>query len=239
MILVLGWVLLSVRFPLSAAVGLRHPHADRSWCLRKGEKRPCFRVNGPFCGTGGISGTTHWRCPVARAGRRARTASAGGPRRNLPGFGRPFGCGFSALPWNVVSPPSEAPRLAFGRSWAILGLLQDRAGQTGEGITGRNQLAVLTLHGLFSHARQTRPQEWTRLSAAAIRGFDSGFGLGFVVDPLARSAAVFRKSFVFSYLSIRKGLILILGFWFPADFIHRFVAPTTCSLNYLIFNYLL
>ena len=102
-------------------------------------------------------------------------------------------------------------RLAFGRSWAILGLLQDRAGQTGEGITGRNQLAVLTLHGLFSHARQTRPQEWTRLSAAAIRGFDSGFGLGFVVDPLARSAAVFSKSFVFSYLPLRKVLVFREG----------------------------
>ena len=89
-----------------------------------------------------------------------------------------------------------------------LGLLQDRAGQTGEGITGRNQLAVLTLHGLFSHARQTRPQEWTRLSAAAIRGFDSGFGLGFVVYPLVRFAAVFRKSFVFSSLPIRKVLVL-------------------------------
>ena len=34
--------------------------------------RPAFvapgRVNGPSCGTGGISGTTDWRCPVARAG---------------------------------------------------------------------------------------------------------------------------------------------------------------------------
>ena len=44
----LGLILLSVRFPRSAAVGLRHPPADRSWCLRKGEKRPCFRVNGPL-----------------------------------------------------------------------------------------------------------------------------------------------------------------------------------------------
>ena len=26
------------------------------------------RVNGPSCGTGGISGTTDWRCSVARAG---------------------------------------------------------------------------------------------------------------------------------------------------------------------------
>ena len=39
----------------------------------------------------------------------------------FPGLSRPFGCGFSALPWNVVSPPSETPRLAFGRSWAIPG----------------------------------------------------------------------------------------------------------------------
>ena len=88
------------------------------WLGRKRCPGPPFvapgRVNGPSCGTGGISGTTDWRCPVARAGRRARTASAGGPRRNFPGLSRPFGCGFSALPWNVVSPPSETPRLAFG-----------------------------------------------------------------------------------------------------------------------------
>ena len=134
-------------------------------------------------------------------------------------------------------------RLAFGRSWAILGLLQDRAGQTGEGITGRNQLAVLTLHGLFSHARQTRSQEWTRFSAAAIRGFDSGFGLGFVVDPLVRSAAVFRKSFVFSYLPIRKVLVLpfaggvspplpVVSLLFSASY------PQDRRSYYLFFNYL-
>ena len=42
------------------------------------------------------------------------------PPTEFPGFGRPFGCGFSALPWNVVSPPSEAPgsrSVAPGRSW--------------------------------------------------------------------------------------------------------------------------
>ena len=58
-------------------------------------------------------------------------------------------------------------------------------------------------------------------------------------DPLASDSAACRKSFVFSSLPIRKGLILILGFWFSADFIHRIVAPTTCGFNYLIFNYLL
>ena len=30
------------------------------------------------------------------------------------------------------------------------------AAHTGEGITDRNQLAALTLHGLFSHSPQTR-----------------------------------------------------------------------------------
>ena len=39
---------------------------------RKKVSRPAFvapgRVNGPSCGTEGISGTTDWRCPVARAG---------------------------------------------------------------------------------------------------------------------------------------------------------------------------
>ena len=59
----------------------------------------------------------------------------------------------------------------------------------------------------FGHTRRLEPQPWgavtrravaqrrsrasglTRLLAEAIRGFDSGFGLGFVVGPLARSAA--------------------------------------------------
>ena len=68
--------------------------------------------------------------------------------------------------------------------------------------------------------RRSRASGLTRLSAEAIRGFDSGFGLGFVVGPLARSAAVWYKSFFFSSLPIRKVLILILGFWFPVDFIH-------------------
>ena len=39
---------------------------------RRKVSRPAFvapgRVNGPSCGTEGISGTTDWRCPVARAG---------------------------------------------------------------------------------------------------------------------------------------------------------------------------
>ena len=78
----------------------------------------------------------------------------------------------------------------------------------------------------FGHTRRLEPQPWgavtrravaqrrsrasglTRPLAAAIRGFDSGFGLGFVVDPLARTAAVCRKSFVFSSLPIRKVLVL-------------------------------
>ena len=96
--------------------------------------------------------------------------------------------------------------------------------------------------------RQTRPQEWTRLSAAAIRGFDSGFGLGFVVDPLARSAAVFRKSFVFSSLSIRKVLVLpfaggvspplpvfslLFSVSYPQDRRSYYL-----FFNYLFFNYL-
>ena len=51
--------------------------------------------------------------------------------------------------------------------------------------------------------RRNRASGLTRLSAEAIRGF--GFGGG---DPLARRAAVCRKSFVFSSLPIRKGLIL-------------------------------
>ena len=56
--------------------------------------------------------------------------------------------------------------------------------------------------------RRSRAGGLTRPWAEAIRGFDSGFGLGFVVGPLARSAAVCSKSFVFSSLSIRKVLVL-------------------------------
>ena len=56
--------------------------------------------------------------------------------------------------------------------------------------------------------RRSRASGLTRLSAEAIRGFDSGFGVDFVVGPLARYAAVWRKSFVFSSLSIRKVLVL-------------------------------
>ena len=81
----------------------------------------------------------------------------------------------------------------------------------------------------FGHTRRLEPQPWgavTRRAVAQRRsrvsgltspsrrrlsgGFDSGFGLGFVVGPLARSAAVCRKSFVFSSLPIRN--VLILGF---------------------------
>ena len=46
---------------------------------------------------------------------------------------------------------------------------------------------------------------WRRLSGE--------FGWGFVAGPLASSAAVWCKSFVFSLLPIRKGWVLILGFW--------------------------
>ena len=56
--------------------------------------------------------------------------------------------------------------------------------------------------------RRSRASGLTRPLAAAIRGFDSGFGLGFVVGPLARSAAVWCKAFVFSSLPIRKVLVL-------------------------------
>ena len=48
----------------------------------------------------------------------------------------------------------------------------------------------------------------TRPLAAAIRVFDSGFGVVFVVGSLARSAAVWCKAFVFSSLPIRKVLVL-------------------------------
>ena len=57
-------------------------------------------------------------------------------------------------------------------------------------------------------AARSRASGLTRPWAEAMRGFDSGFGLGFVVGSLASFAAVWCKYFVFSSLSIRKGLVL-------------------------------
>ena len=70
-----------------------------------------------------------------------------------------------------------------------------------------------------------------------------GCGLGFVGGPLARSAAVLRKSCGFSYLPIRKGLILpfaggvspplpVVSLLFSATY------PQASRSYYLLFNYL-
>ena len=88
----------------------------------EGLSRPLARdglsSGGASGGTGGISGTTDLRCPPARAGRRARTAS------RQPPWVRPWlgpRCGFSALPWNsVVSPPAKQRRLVALHSWGFL-----------------------------------------------------------------------------------------------------------------------
>ena len=56
--------------------------------------------------------------------------------------------------------------------------------------------------------RRSRASGLTRPLAEAIRGLILVLGVDFAVGPLARSAAVWRKSFVFSSLPIRKGLIL-------------------------------
>ena len=77
--------------------------------------------------------------------------------------------------------------------------------------------------------RRSRASGLTRPSAAAIRGFDWGFWLGFVVGPLARSAAVWCKSFVFaSYPQTRRSYYLFFNYLF---FNYLF-------FNYLFFNYL-
>ena len=56
--------------------------------------------------------------------------------------------------------------------------------------------------------RRSRASGLTRPSAEAIQRFDYGFGLGFVVGPLAPSAVVWCKAFFFSSLPIRKALVL-------------------------------
>ena len=74
--------------------------------------------------------------------------------------------------------------------------------------------------------------------AEAIRGFDSGFGLGFGAIRLP-AAPRFAVSLLFSVLySIRKGLILP----FLAVFLQRFYPQCSRAyylwFYYLIFNYL-
>ena len=90
---------------------------------------------------------------------------------------------------------------------------------------------------------RSRVSGLTRPSAAAIRGFDSGFGLGFVVGPLARTAAVWSKVFVFSSLPIRKVLVLPfregrqpLSWVFSLLFSVSY--PQARRSYYLFFNYL-
>ena len=90
--------------------------------------------------------------------------------------------------------------------------------------------------------RRSRAGGLTRRWAEAIRGF----GLGFVVGPLARSAAVWRKMFVFSSLPIRKVLVLpfaggvspplslvslLFLVSYPQDRCSYYLFFTTCSLT--------
>ena len=87
--------------------------------------------------------------------------------------------------------------------------------------------------------RRSRAGGLTRPLAEAIRGF----GLGFVVGSLARSTAVWCKSFVFSSLPIRKALVLpfaggvspplpVVSLLFSASY------PQDRRSYYLFFNYL-
>ena len=91
--------------------------------------------------------------------------------------------------------------------------------------------------------RRSRASGLTRPLAEAIRGFDSGFGLGFVVGPLARSAAVWRKVFFFSSLRIRRVLVLCFAGGvsppLPVVFLLFSVSyPQAHRSYYLFFNYL-
>ena len=74
-------------------------------------------------------------------------------------------------------------------------------------------------------------------------GFDSGFGVDFVVGSLARPAATRSKSFVFSYLPVRKVLVLpfaggvspplpVFSLLFSASY------PQASRSYYLFFNYM-
>ena len=93
--------------------------------------------------------------------------------------------------------------------------------------------------------RRSRASGLTRLSAAAIRGF----WVGFCCRPVSpRSAAVWRKSFVFRFLPIRKVLVLSFagGVSPPLALVSLLFSVSypqdRCSyylfFNYLFFNYL-
>ena len=147
-----------------------------------------------------------------------------------------------------ADPRGDAVHEGKGGGWAwLLGFGPcERAGREPFGHTSR--LEPQRWGGVTRRAvaqRRSRVSGLTRLSAEAIRGF----GVGFCRSVSHRSAAVFRKSFVFSLLPIGK--VLVLTFLrarqrpsscglplFSVSLSTAVVAPTTCSLYYLIFNYL-
>ena len=94
----------------------------------------------------------------------------------------------------------------------IISFIMHIVGRTPKGTFRPYQLSEPQPRGAVTRRavaqRGSRASGLTRLSAEAIRGLDSGFGLGFVVGSLARSAAVWCKAFVFSSLPIRKVLVL-------------------------------
>ena len=101
-----------------------------------------------------------------------------------------------------------------------------RAGREPFGHTGRLEpkpRGVVTRRAVAQ--RRSRASGLTRPLAEAIRGFDSGFGLGFVVGPLARSAAVWCKSFFSaSYQQDRCSYYLFFNYLF---FNYLYVCPVS------------
>ena len=101
--------------------------------------------------------------------------------------------------------------------------------------------STISLYRAVSLHRQQREKtaRWRRLPGVLILVF----GVDFVVDPLARSAAVWYKSFVFSSLPIRKVLVCLLrgALALPLPVVSLLFSvsyPQARRSYYLFFNYL-
>ena len=126
------------------------------------------------------------------------------------------------LPW-MIPDRSSPSRVRFRRfaPWTAAGRSEGMAVYEGKG--GGSGRVDGPEGNLFGHTRRLEPQPrgavtrravaqrrsrasgLTRPLAEAIRGFDSGFGLGFVVGPLARSAAVWCKACCFQFFTYKEG----------------------------------
>ena len=97
--------------------------------MKKGVPGPAFvapgRVNGPSCGTGGISGTTGLALSSCSSGMKSPHSVRRRPPTELFRFWSSFRMWVFGFAMERRLTSIGSTRLAFGRSWAILGLLHE------------------------------------------------------------------------------------------------------------------